>query len=147
MKYTSKDSRTGYAEGSVVELSKEELDKTPFNVFLEAEKKVVSDAEFEKKSVEDAEKEEAKALEDDLLNKGLSAKRTKIVVEKYKSKEEMVKNVEKIGVDPLTDEFIRKNYAPLSEKNKKRVEDFAEDLADDGKRNYSNKKKKKKESD
>lgn len=142
MKYTSLDSRTGYVEGKVVELTLEELNKLPFNVFMKAEKEKKSDEQF-KKEQEDIEKTRATvALNEDLLRKGLSSKRTQLVVKKYGNMTELMKHVGKAGIDSITDDFIKNNYTPLSEKSKKRIANLTEDLRDDGKRNYSNKKKK-----
>lgn len=144
MKYISKDSRTGYPEGKEVELSLEELNRTPFNVFMVSERKTKDEEEEKKEFVEKERLRAQEVLCENLLNKGLSFKRVELVVKKYGSLSELLKHVNKAGIDDLTDDFIKTNYKPLDEKSKKRVKEFEDDLRDDGKRNYSNRKKKQK---
>lgn len=108
-KYESKDDRTGHPEGTIVELSEDELIKTPFNVFLTKiesidEKKKLDD----KKS--DADKE---TFRKELSEKGLSNKRTELVLEQYPSRKDLSKNLKKLKFDDVTNEFLKKEYADL----------------------------------
>jgi len=59
---------------------------------------------------------------------------------------EQIEKVEKNWLDEKLVELIGEEVKekPLSVKNKSRIKDFVEDIMDDGKRNRSNRKKKKK---
>lgn len=115
-KFQSMDVRTGHKEGEIVELTDDELNKLPFNVFMK-----LVDEEKEKDKVEENTKQKAKdELRNVLLNKGLSTQRTDSVVEKYGSLEELKKNVDNAKIDELTDEWLKKELGKtLSQKPKK----------------------------
>lgn len=105
-KYLSQDSRTGHVEGSIVELTLEELNKLPFNVFMKKvdekkDEKIIDSVNIEQDKVE---------LRIDLLNKGLSTQRTEKIVDKYGSLEELKKNVSKAGIDEIIDEWLKKAF-------------------------------------
>lgn len=112
--YKSIDKRTGYEEGMTVSLSEEELIKTPFNVFLEKipEEKEKEETEKTKNIVE---KEELRKL---LEEKGLSKGRTKKVIEKF-TLEELQKGVANPGIDPITDNWINKEFGKKLTKKEK----------------------------
>ena len=114
------DVRTGHNEGEVVELTDEELNKLPFNVFM---KLIDENKEEDKEKVEEAKKQKEK---DDLrvllLDKGLSTQRTEQVVEKYGSLEELEKNVDKAGIDDLTDELLKKEFNKKSKGARSKVD-------------------------
>ena len=105
-RYKSNDNRTGYQEGEIVELTNDELNKLPFNVCMQMmepvdDKKKIEDSEDQKKIVD---------MKEALRNRGLSPKRIDKIVEKYPSLTELKKKASKAGIDPLTDEFIKKQY-------------------------------------
>lgn len=113
-KYMSKDSRTGFVEGEIVELTLEELGKIPFNVYLEK----VSDVK-DKKKIEEAEKNgEKEDLRQLLLDKGLSVLRTDKVVTKFENHDNLVKNADNAGIDEVTDKFIKDEFGKPVKKEK-----------------------------
>jgi len=129
-KYRSMDNRTGYNEGAIVELTGEELNKLPFNVYMES----VDEEKDEEKAEVQKEKDDLRIL---LLNKGLSTQRTEKVVEKYGSLEELEKNLSKAGIDELTDEFLKEELSikkvpkPVESKGKS-VEKKKDEVKKDG---------------
>ena len=105
-KYLSEDSRTGINEGVVVELTDEELNKVPFNVKLRLLKPIDDKeklARAEKKKDEDE-------LRHVLSHRGLSVKRSALVVVKYGSLKNLQENANKAGIDELTDEWLKKEF-------------------------------------
>lgn len=116
-KYQSMESRTGYAVGEIVELSMDELNRTPFNVDMR-----LIDALDEKELVESVARESLlKELSDDLVMKGLSPKRRMLVCEKYSSLDELKLHASNAGIDPLTDEWLALNYGIEEHKPKSRA--------------------------
>ncbi len=119
-KYQSMDVRTGHKEGEVVELTDEELNKLPFNVFM---KLVDGEKEEDKEKIEEAKKQKD---EDDLrvllLGKVLSTQRAEKVVEKYGCEEALKKNVDKAGIDEVTDEFLKKEFELKSKGARSKVD-------------------------
>lgn len=109
------DSRTGTQEGSMIELTDDELNKVPFNVFLK-KMGIIDDKENIEKASKDKLKEDLRSL---LIGKGLSINRTSKVLDKYSSLEELTKNASKAGIDELTDEFLKKEFGLKPKQNKK----------------------------
>jgi hypothetical protein len=114
-RYKSTDSRTGYNEGTLVELTEEELANAPFNVYLQA----LGAIDDEKELVR-LESERASANLRALLRElGLSPGRTKKVLEKYPNEALLRKNATKAGIDRLTDNFIKLHFGKLKRKKGK----------------------------
>lgn len=107
MKFLSEDSRTGFPEGSVVELSSGELDALPFNVKMKLLDSI-SDSERLAREAEAAEKERLASF---LEEKGLSPGRVRKVLEKHASLEALRGALDSPGVDDLTDEWLKKALA------------------------------------
>ena len=106
-KYESTDDRTGIPVGHIRELTREEVDRLPFNVFLRSVEPVDESALLE------AHKKEMlkEALRLELLDKGLSFNRTKLILDKYADKDELLKHAEHASIDTLTDDWVKKEYA------------------------------------
>lgn len=102
-KYLSLDSRTGHPEGSLVELTLEELNKLPFNAFM----KCLSDEKEEESLLEENElklkQEEFKKL---LHGKKLSPRRIEDVLKHYSSLDEIEK-VDETDLEPVLKELLK----------------------------------------
>ena len=103
-RYEVMDNRTGYDEGSIIELSDQELVLCPFNVYLKRLDPVGDKERLDMLAV-DADKQ---ALINLLRDKGLSPNRTVKVVSKYPSLAVLERHASNAGVDELTDALIKK---------------------------------------
>ena len=138
-KYESMDVRTGSSVGVIVELSDEELNVLPYNVFM---RKLVSDEEFEAKMKFQIAKAEFDALRELLYRKGLSLKRTERVLELFKSEKELRAGFESADLDVLTKRFLQSNFGTVVENDLNRDGVFdGKDVSLAGKVLAKNKKK------
>lgn len=118
-KYVSMDNRTGYSEGSIVELSVKELNAVPYNVYMRV---VRDDSSVDKALIDQFQADEAgRVLRALLHDRGLSLGRTDKVLRKYPTEALMRAGANKAGIDALTDEFLKKNFGRRKiKKGKKR---------------------------
>lgn len=115
VKYRSMDDRTGYPVGKIVELGTDELNRIPFNVYLEAVSEEVAHEEDGKARVTAA-LEELRAL---LRSRGLSRLRTERVLENYPSLSALEVEASHAGIDPAIDAFIKENFLQDEQPRKK----------------------------
>lgn len=115
-KYESLDSRTGYGEGELVELTKEELDKLPFNAKMKL-LEPVDEEEVIAKKLSDQDKEDLRAL---LGSLGLSKGRVEKVTQKYHTIAEMESHSNNAGIDSLTDKWIKEQFAGKKKESTKK---------------------------
>lgn len=114
-KYLSMDSRTGYREGEIAELTMNELNSLPFNVYMKQLDKDRAEVLLEDQN----EKQAKEALRKKLRGLGLSKNRTAAVIEKYPREDFLVEKANAVGIDPLTDAFIKKHFGKDLVKKKK----------------------------
>jgi len=114
-KYMSEDIRTGYNEGEIVELTQDELIRLPFNVKM----KSVDEKVNSKLISQSKQRKDEIAYSAELSDKGLSLHRIEKVMEKHPTKEDMIKNASKIGVDDITDDWVKKHYGKRKVKGDK----------------------------
>lgn len=113
-KYLSTDKRTGFEEGTLVELTMDELIKVPFNVYMRL---VADKSEQDKKQMQKLIVEQAQVdLRKLLLNKGLSTYRIGLVLDKYPTLSAIKANAQSAGIDKVTDDFIKSHFYKAKKK-------------------------------
>jgi len=128
VEYRVLDSRTGYEEGTIIKVSIDELHRIPFNVHCykipsNTATSVVQDG---------AGLLLLQELRAELLNRGLSPKRTEKVLKQFSSIEDLTANVESVSVDKLTDEWVKKEFPKKGKKKIKKIKSHNDEVINNG---------------
>ena len=123
-------------KGEILELTYDEFINMPYNSKLTK----MDTADFKPKEAKYELDRKTKELRSELVNEvGFSQKRANKVIAVYSTREDLMKNLDKDSFEKIENELLKEYYSKV-----KKIKDIADDIMDDGKRNYSNDPNKKK---
>jgi len=127
MQYESSDDRTGIPVGKIVELTEEELNKIPFNVYMKCLESITNVIGEDVEKIAIMKKAEMKKVElkMKLTETGLSPKRIDKIVDSYADFAMMIADVNNLPIDEIGKNYLKEklNISTKVIKKKQGVDD------------------------